>query len=587
MKKRGMLVCIIVVLMSIILCSSVVFAQPAGKDFIKLLAVTESGGGHGIVADLYLEVQPGKERVFLETFPLTKIATQVSMRFAQQIACSELDIDCSEKDFFYTIEAMPGIVGGPSAGAASSVLAAAVMKGYPVRKDMAITGTINSGGVIGLVGGIDSKITGASKYNISTILIPKGSRMFKENGKIVDLVEIGQSVNITIIEVATLDEAFGYFTNTTVIRSNESIVLDPKYAFTMKAVAVDLCNRNTDLADMLVSLRKEKNLPASGNERAALEFTKKGKDTFNLSDFYSSASFCFRSNVMLKREYFSLNDYSREEIDKAIDNILEKINKLDSAVSNSSIDTISDLQAFMAVKERLMESVDGLEQAKTDSDLKSAASAVAYSEERYYSGIAWAKFFNIDGKRFVMDQARLKASCISKVSEAEERYNYVKSFLNADFSQTRKELDGAYAEMNSQDYIMCLFKASKAKAEIDVILSAVGVTQERVKEYIDLKLTTAKFALFKAYKKNVFPMIGYSYFEYANTLKDNDPYAALLFAEYALEFSSFDIYFSNPPGLSWEINKESLFAFLAGIFLGILILVIVFPSSRFNRKKKD
>ena len=329
-----------------------VSAQTVQKDSIKLLAVTEAGGGHGVVADLYLEVQPGKGRVFLETFPLTKIATQVSMSFAQQIACSELDLRCDNKDFFYTIEAMPGIVGGPSAGAASAVLAAAVVKGYPVRQDIAITGTINSGGVIGLVGGIDSKITGASKYNISTILIPKGSRIFKENDKVVDLVEIGKSVNITVIEVATLDEAFGYFTNTTVVRSNESIVLDPKYSFTMKAVALDLCKRNNDLAGLLKDLRGKTGKNPSDSEKAAMEFTKKASDVFNASDFYSSASYCFRSNVMLKREYFALNAYSKEDLASAIDAITEKINKLDSAVSNSSIDTISDVQAFMRVKER-------------------------------------------------------------------------------------------------------------------------------------------------------------------------------------------------------------------------------------------
>lgn len=584
-KSLSLLVLIFICIASILIQST--SAQIVQKDSIKLLAVTEAGGGHGVVADLYLEVQPGKERVFLETFPLTKIATQVSMSFAQQIACSELDLDCDDKDFFYTIEAMPGIVGGPSAGAASAVLAAAVVKGYPVRKDVAITGTINSGGVIGLVGGIDSKITGATKYNISTVLIPKGSRIFKENNRVVDLVEIGKSVNITVIEVATLDEAFGYFTNTTVVRSNESIVLDPKYIFTMKAVALDLCKRNKELAGLLKDLRDKTGKNPSDSERAALEFTKKGGDIFNASDFYSSASYCFRSNVMLKREYFALNEYSQEELASAIDAITEKINKLDSAVSNSSIDTISDLQAFMAVKERLMESVEGLGDVKSNPNLKEAANAVAYSEERYYSAVAWAKFFNLEGRKFVMDSKKLKDSCVSKISEAEERYNYVKSFLNADLSQTRKELDGAYDEMNNQDYVICLFKASKAKAEIDVILSAVGVTQERVKEYIDLKLDIARFALFKAYKKDVFPMIGYSYYEYANSLKNTDPYSALLFAEYALEFSSFDIYFGSEPGFAFDINKESLFAFLTGLFLGILVLVIVFPAHRFGVKKKN
>lgn len=558
----------------------------AEKDSIKLLALTESGGGQGVVVDLSLEIRDGQERVFLETFPLTKIATQVSMRFAQQIACSEFDMDCSDKDFFFTISAMPGIVGGPSAGAASAVLAAALVKGFPVRKDVAITGTINSGGVIGLVGGIDQKIRGAAKSNISVVLVPKGSRQYQNEKDIIDLVELGSSLNITVIEIATLDEAFEFFTNTTVIRSNESIILDPKYVYTMKAVALDLCRRNDELMVLLNDLKRIKSKSPSDNEKSAADYTMKGKNAYNSSGFYSSASFCFRSNVMLKREYFALKEYSKEEIGNAVELIEQKIGKLESAVSNSSISTISDLQAFMAVKERLSESGAALEQAKNIADAKEAANVLAYAEERYYSGVAWAKFFGLEGRRFNIDENKLKNSCTSKISEAEERYSYVKSFLQADLSQTRKELDDSYEEMNEQDYVMCLFKAAKAKAEIDVILSAVGVSKDRVQEYIDLKLEIARFALFKSYKKDVFPMIGYSYYEYARSLKNIDHYAALLFSEYALEFSTLDIYFTKSKIPGWSIGTESLFAFVVGIFIGFFILFVVWPRRRFGGKRK-
>ncbi len=558
----------------------------AEKDSIKLLALTESGGRHGVIVDLSLEILPGKERVFLETFPLTKIATQVSMRFAQQIACSEFDMDCSAKDFFFTISAMPGIVGGPSAGAASAVLTAALIKGFPIRKDVAISGTINSGGVIGLVGGLDYKIKSAAKKNISVVLIPQGSRQYKSNDKLIDLIELGNSLNIKVVEVATLDDAFEYFTNTTVIRSNESIILDPKYVFTMKAVSLDLCNRNDELASLLKDVRTVNVKEPSNNEKSALKYTEKGRDAFNNDDFYSSASFCFRSNVMLKRDYFALNKYSKPEINKAVEAIEKKINILDSAASNSSTDTISDLQAFMAVKERLSEAKSSLIDVKNKADPKDAASILAYAEERYYSAVAWAKFFDLEGKKFNIDQKKLKNSCASKISEAEERYNYVKSFLKADLSETRKELDSAYEEMNKEEYIMCLFKASKAKAEIDVILSAVGVSKQRVKSFIDLKLDIARFSLYKAYKKDVFPMIGYSYYEYAKSLKDMDSYAALLFAEYALEFSNLDIYFTKPKEVSWNINRETILAFVIGFFIGILILVLIFPAKRFGGKRK-
>ena len=55
---------------------------------LKLLAVQENSNGTltGSDADLYLEIQEGSGRVFLETFPLTKLDTQISTRFAKDAA---------------------------------------------------------------------------------------------------------------------------------------------------------------------------------------------------------------------------------------------------------------------------------------------------------------------------------------------------------------------------------------------------------------------------------------------------------------------------------------------------------------------
>ena len=55
---------------------------------------------------------------------------------------------------------------------------------------------------------------------------------------------------------------------------------------------------------------------------------------------------------------------------------------------------------------------------------------------------------------------------------------------------------------------------SKAKSEADVLLSLMGVEEKHFDEVIDLKLNIALQALIKAQRKNVFPIIAYSYYEY-------------------------------------------------------------------------
>src|SRR3989338_979096 len=83
-------------------------AVPAQEQFhTHLLAVEEKSDGQlkGSSADLYLELQPGSGRVFIDTFPLTKFDTQISTRFAKEVACDFIDNDCNDIDFIYTIKA--------------------------------------------------------------------------------------------------------------------------------------------------------------------------------------------------------------------------------------------------------------------------------------------------------------------------------------------------------------------------------------------------------------------------------------------------------------------------------------------------
>jgi uncharacterized protein len=131
----------------------------AKQGHMKLLAVKETETGYeGGIADLYLEIKPGSGRVFLETFPLTRTDTQMSTRFAKAIACDVIEKDCDYVDFFYTITADSAIIAGPSAGASIAILTVAMLEDLELNENYAITGTINSGGLIGPVGGLKAKV---------------------------------------------------------------------------------------------------------------------------------------------------------------------------------------------------------------------------------------------------------------------------------------------------------------------------------------------------------------------------------------------------------------------------------------------
>ena len=151
------------------------------EGHMPLLAVKEINNTfEGSYADLFLEIAEGKGRVFIETSPLTKFDTQLSTRLSKEIACNYLDLDCSNFDFIYTIKADSPIIGGPSAGAASTLLTISLLKGLDLSDKTALTGTINSGGLIGIVGGIKEKIKAGSEMGLKKVLIPYGTRLHKD-----------------------------------------------------------------------------------------------------------------------------------------------------------------------------------------------------------------------------------------------------------------------------------------------------------------------------------------------------------------------------------------------------------------------
>lgn len=575
-------------------------AAYAQSGHMKLLAVSDTENGQtGGIADLYLEIEPGTGRVFLETFPLTKVDTQISTRLAKEIACDYADADCSKYDFFYTITADSPIIAGPSAGAAITALTFSLIKNVPLDKNTAITGTINSGGLIGPVGGLKAKVEAASKSGIKKVLIPLGEAIDGENiitednettqeNETFDLEEMRKKYGIKIIEVSTIDEALFEFTGKRFREKKNNLTISQSYKDTMKLLAVELCSRSTRLRDETIN-------SAIGNKTAIMEnainLSKKGKEAFEIGMFYSSASYCFGSNVEFN--YLSLLQQGLTEkgIAEKAKNLKDSAAEFESEIESEKLMTITDLESYMVVKERLKEADDFLNIAiESISDRNSSLHNLAYAEERISSARSWSQFLKNTGKEFDLNQEVIKNACRAKLAEVEERLQYVQLYLPQSLEGTRKELGYAYEELESGNHELCLFRASKAKASVDTVLSVFGVRTSNVRNVVNNKLEIAERNLVEETEKGVFPILGYSYFEYANSLKDSDIFSALLYSGYALELSSLDIYFKNADIKQQvefsRIDKNLAFGLIAGLVLGIA-LTRMYYSGKNPKKKKS
>ncbi len=558
----------------------------ASVGHMPLLAVSQTKDGYeGSSADLYLEIKQGTGRVFIETYPLTKLDTQISTRFAREIACKYVDTDCDNYDFFYTIRADSSIIGGPSAGSAISALTIAMLDNIVLDKDITVTGTINSGGIIGPVGGLKEKINAASEIEIKKVLIPSGTRFSKEeDNKTIDLVEYGNEKNIIVVEVSDIDDILYEFTGKIKEKINESPETSHEYSNIMKILGEKLCNKSYALKEEFENLKEEElNDELTKIEENANNLTKKGEAAFNENTFYSAASFCFGANTKYKQLIFLVQDMKKKDVADKIKLTQNEIKDFDSGLP-FKYETITDLQTYAIVKERLIESEDYLELSEEQlgkGEINESISSLAYAIERFYSAKAWSEFFNNKGKKFDFNKEVLRSSCMTKIFEAEERYQYVMLFFPDVLADTKKEIDLAYSDMENEDYDLCLFKASKAKAESDIILSTLGVEEEHVDNLLDKKLEIVGRNIVETSKKGLFPIIGYSYYEYAKSLKDSDKYSALLYSEYALELSNLDIYFDNNKKTFMPyIDKRFFSAFVLGILIGLLLGLLLFRRKR-------
>ncbi len=552
----------------------------AKQGHMKLLAVKESENGYeGGIADLYLEIKPGSGRVFLETFPLTRTDTQMSTRFAKAIACDAIEMDCDDIDFFYTITADSAIIAGPSAGASIAVLTVAMLESLELNEDYAITGTINSGGLIGPVGGLKAKVEAAKKAGLEKVFIPAGEIIARIGNTTTDLKNLSGQLDIEIMEISTLGEAVKEFTGKEVKQKFKAIDISEEYKSTMKSLAKDLCDRSNKLKAETRGLSYPVNVSAIKDN--AQNLTARGREAFEKQTFYSSASYCFGANVEYSTLLLISKNLSKEEAADEIKKINSSITDFRNRVESQERKTITDLEAYIVVKERLAEAeesaLQALEILDNTNKTERAARTLAYASERVNSAYSWAAFLGKSGKAFNLNKEILKKSCQSKISEADERKQYVELYFPDTLGSVKKGIDKANEELGKGNYELCLSMASKAKADVDIILSVFGVDNEQYSNIVDRKLEIVKNNIARQASKGIFPILGYSYYEYANSLKENDIFSALLYSEYALELGNLDIYFKESDGKKKgiAIDKGLLGMFLAGAAAGFIAAFLV------------
>ncbi len=177
----------------------------------------QKGEAIGGVSPVRIQVRPASQKgelrvgFFEEEVAGTGDMWRSAGWMAVVVASQLLGIDPRDYEFSFSVG---GRIDGPSAGTYMTAGIIAALLGHDMREDVAMTGTINPDGTVGPVGGIPHKIAGAAEHGAKIVLVPAGQRYDYDanEGKLVDVVEVGNKLGVEVREVSTIFEAYEILT---------------------------------------------------------------------------------------------------------------------------------------------------------------------------------------------------------------------------------------------------------------------------------------------------------------------------------------------------------------------------------------
>ncbi|MBC7344650.1 MAG: hypothetical protein H5U03_04385, partial [Clostridia bacterium] len=137
----------------------------------------------GALLSLKVEIRSGTGEIYVNTAPLVEADFQYAQWVAVKVAADYLGLPEDEDgvgikgldiSFSVSSDEPVQLVGGPSAGAAMTIITIAALENKQIKNNVVITGEINEDGSISEIGGLIAKLEAAEKAGKELLLVPPG-----------------------------------------------------------------------------------------------------------------------------------------------------------------------------------------------------------------------------------------------------------------------------------------------------------------------------------------------------------------------------------------------------------------------------
>ena len=219
-------------------------------------------GNSGGLVNITMSEVPGEGNVYTSVYPRTGITTQESIVQAVSYA-AKLSDEEGRCNLIVDFGKSASEIEGPSAGAAMSVMAYALFEGQELRKDTIITGTVDSSGNVGPVGGLYEKAKGASATGAKYFITPLETLY-----EALILRDFESRYGVRILQARNVEEIIGFMLENEpieqqgIVAKKREVPALPQYS--------DRVGGFADVARSMIALESEASLSIAGNDTDAL-----------------------------------------------------------------------------------------------------------------------------------------------------------------------------------------------------------------------------------------------------------------------------------------------------------------------------
>ena len=552
---------------------------------LKAPAVSRTSSGEliGVATDFVITVAPGNGHVYVETWPLAEVDMQASARLAAQIAGKVLDVDMNKYDVFIQVKSDAPIIGGPSAGGTMTVGIIAALEGWEVRKDVMMTGMINPDGSIGPVGGILEKASAAYSVGSKLFLIPEGQRIQiiqtteqKQIGPITQITSKAERVDVVeyarerwgleVKEIKDIYDAVYYFTGKKIEKPSVPADLNVDTSF-LKTDALNDYDKTLSYYEQVENKLKTSNMgyttysylkEALNEAKSRLDEAKK---TLEDGRYYTTLSLDFQARITIRHVDWYLDVETDADLENLLKNVDDEIKSTENTISNLTIRGISMLQAVAASEERLEQAKSLLKDAWSayyDGNYWDAVSNAAFAYERIQTAKFWASLGERYAKGDVIERESLKETARDYLDNSRLIITYITSMFGEvnlqELINLMNEGEGYYQDGK---YSAAIFSAMEARIQAEIILDTLGIDNETIlMDKLQRMKEDAKVAIVQAQKEGIYPILSFSYYEFAQSYENqgglDNIQTAMVFYQYAKETSTVFLETTSSPKIIEE-----------------------------------